>query len=234
MYKVIEDLKSVEVVHFFDEHRKLIKRTILQGSRFYPLGQPNQIEELTGESGYPYYNNIVLVCELGEVIIFQSYGDGEFRTPDGYEEVNKSVVISNSNSSLGYHNGWFVSIDHFATHLYIQRLFEAPLPDLSKLDWKRPYSFEVLHKDRELYYWVHISFGGDAEPYRVLSKVPFSYDEVFSVENINKTLERYPLQWGSDLKLDDYVTSCWEKDGLIIELDELTENRKRQEDEMYK
>lgn len=229
MYEVVEELKSVEAVYFFDENRKLIKEVAFKGVKYYPLGEPNEISELTGESGYPYYNNIVLVCELGEVIIFQSYGDGEFITPDGYEEVNKSLIVSNNNSSLGYHDGWFVSVDKFVNHLSIQRLFKAPLPDLSSLNWKRPYSFCVLNKDKDIYYWVHLSFGRDAEPSKFLVKAQFSYDEVFSPSNINSVLILYPVRYDADYDLRHYITrdllvyrgfcfrdGYWEKDGILI------------------
>lgn len=133
MYDVIEDLKKVEKVRFLDEKRDPIKDIPFRKANFYPIGCPEDEMLLTSASVLDGYNNVVVSWENEQLTIFQDYGDGRPIIHDGYEELDRSLVMSDRECSLGHHDGWFVSVDRLGGLLLVQRLFKEELPNLDEI-----------------------------------------------------------------------------------------------------
>lgn len=206
MYDVIEDLKKVEKVRFLDEKRKSIKDVPFRKANFYPIGYPEDEMLLTSASVLDGYNNVVVNWENEQLIIFQDYGDGHPIVHDGYEELDRSLVMSDRECSLGHHNGWFVSIDRLGSTLLVQRLFKEVLPNLDELNWKRPYDFHFLHKDKKLYYCVNIRTRAEHD-HNFIVETKFSMEDVFSTKNIMNMLSTYPARLVyNDYNLDGLIT----------------------------
>lgn len=207
MYEVIESLKYVESVVLFDEKGVFVDDLPFQNPLFCPIGKPEEVVPLTAESEFSDYNNIVVSWDTGELIIFQDYGDEQVDVPEGYRWVDRRVIFPEENPSLGYYKGWFVWVDILSNKLRVQYLFKAELPDLDDLNWKRPYSFYLLEKEKELYYYVYLKLNeGNGAEYLV--KSPLTYNEVFSVENFNKV-----VSWQYNFLVD--ISNCLTRDYLV-------------------
>ena len=208
MYEVVESLKDVESVVVYDEKGNEIEDYLFSNPLFCPIGKLEEIEPLTAESEFSDYNNIVVSWETGELIIFQDYGDEQAGVPLGYCWVDRRAIFPGENPSLGYYKGWFVWVDVIFNKLRVRKLFKAGLPDLDDLNWKRPYSFYLLEKEKELYYYVYLKLNNsDGAEYLVES--PLSYDEVFSTENFNKI-----ISWQYNSLID--TSNCLTRDYLVV------------------
>lgn len=206
MYNVVKELKKIEKVRFLDEKRGLIKEVPFRKVFFYPIGYYEEGEFLDSLSEIDGYNNLIVEWDDNKMTIFQDYGDGCASPPAGYDNLERSLVVSDRQLSLGYYNGWFVSIDRLGSVLLVQRLFNEELPNLDELNWKRPYSLYLLHKDNKLYYYVNIRTDEEYN-FEFLVEAKFLFEEVFSVKNIQDTLSTYPARFVyADYNLDGLIT----------------------------
>lgn len=227
MYEVIESLKNVESVVLFDEKCVFVDDLPFQNPLFCPIGKPEEVEPLTAESEFSDYNNIVVSWDTGELIIFQDYGEEQVDIPEGYRWVDRRIAFPEEHPSLGYYKGWFVWVDILSNKLRVQYLFKAELPDLDDLNWKRPYSFYLLEKEKELYYYVYLRFNERENSPEFLVKSPMTYDDVFSVENLNKVISWtnwFIVDMGTRLTRDhlvyhnfNYNDGTWKKGEIEIE-----------------
>ena len=186
MYDIINKLKDVSIVEFYDKDKNFISSVLFTDVSFSFIGFKERYTLNDFNEEWAYQNVEIHSKTFDKLIIFQDYGDDSHNVPSGYDYLNRSLVLPDNNSNLGYYNGKFVHIVFLSDYVRVYDLFESELPDLTSLRQKRPYTFSIATKENKLYYYVTLSTDKN---FVKLYKLDVSLDKILSIENINSVLE---------------------------------------------
>lgn len=186
MYNIIKELKNTSIIEFYDKNKNFINSIPFTDITFSFIGL-NKIHKLQDFNEEIAYQNIEIYSKnFNNLIIFQDYGDDSSNCPLDYDYLNRSLILPDNNSNLGYYNGNFVHIIISHDYVQIYDLFQYELPDLTTLNQKRPYTFSIVTKDNNLYYYITLSTD---KYFTKLYKLNKTLKEVLSIKNVNGVLE---------------------------------------------
>lgn len=229
MNSIINKLKSLTTIELYDENQQNYKNMLFSDATFNFLNDDcvYNLNEYTEDSTFE--NVDVYTNELGKLTIFQDYGN-DINVRSGYDYIPYQLVLPDNNkSSLGYYNGKFVYIIISNNYMRIYDLFEKELPDLSTLNYKRPYTFSIVTDGVDIYYQVSLNLD---DYFEYLYKTDKKLTSILTLDNINKVLDgtKNSVQYDNAVSKHKYITrdylvkqgfsynnKVWYKNGISLE-----------------
>lgn len=223
MYDIVKDIRNCRLISVSD-----FGNTV-RAEEYYTKGV--QIDVYSHHSQFPttdefieevshIYNNLTLHNDKFELQILQDYGQGCIGIPGGYEMIPQELMEETFNSNIGWFNGYLSLIYLVGDVLYVDRLIEIPKIDLDHIRDKRPYSYFLCAKDKEVYIAIYINYW-IAPDYKMIDNhlylIPThrSLDVLLSVSNIYAMLDTILInsqgnEWRStENKGKRFITRDW-------------------------
>lgn len=197
MYNIINDLRYCRLLSVINinSNRKeifyLYKAKINIDKRFFSIFPITDsfIDEVKN-----IYQNVTIEGNNFKLQILQDDGQGCIK-PNNYEILPNELLIINAN--ICWFNG-SISLCHLKGEiLNIIQLKEIPEFDMNNIRNKRPYSYNLCTKNKQIFLYVFINYWDSTIiPYNVrheeiIIDLHIKYNELFSLVNIKSMINRF-------------------------------------------
>lgn len=219
MYNVVEDIKECRVL--------IIESLIDNSKETYYLNRDVTIKTYKSKSTFPItdeylkeithvYNNISVESNDFTLIILQDYGQGCY-TPEGYEIVPNELLSYTLDANIGWYNGYICLIQREGDILRVFKLKEIPKIDIKFINDKRPWSYQLGIKNKEVHICISINYRDENKSWndKYYINTNITKEAITSLDNIKRTIDYiYEKSKGNEYSCTEYrgkhfITRDW-------------------------